>query len=81
MAEDVARWQERRREIPENTDSNWGGCKIPERSNTGVARIVGSCLIGHWSRTLVGVTLSSADANKHASVKAACEDFGSGTNV
>ena len=76
MIEYLYKWHDSPNEILVYTDSEWAGCQRTRRSNTGGAVMYGSCLVAHWSRTQVSVALSSAEAELHAAVKAACEAIG-----
>ena len=58
------------------SDSDWAGCKRTARSTTGGAIVRGSHCIRTWSSTQKFVTLSSAEAELMAAVRATAEAIG-----
>ena len=55
------------------TDSDWAGCKRTRRSTSGGCMLWGSHRIKMWSRTQAIVSLSSAEAELYAAIKACSE--------
>ena len=55
------------------SDSDWAGCRRTRRSTTGGVVMHGTHLIHHWSRTQVGIALSSAEAELNSMLKCAQE--------
>ena len=58
------------------TDSDWAGCKRTRRSTSGGCMLWGSHPIKMWSRTQALVSLSSAEAELYAAIKACSETLG-----
>jgi len=70
------RWQNQPQKLSGFADSDWAGCVKTRRSTSGGIVMAGSHLLAHWSRTQVGVALSSGEAELNAALKAACEVIG-----
>ena len=58
------------------TDSDWAGCKRTRRSTSGGCMLWESHPIKMWSRTQALVSLSSAEAELYAAIKACSETLG-----
>ena len=58
------------------SDSDWAGCRRTARSTTGGAAVRGAHCLRTWSSTQKFVTLSSAEAELMAAVRAASEAIG-----
>ena len=58
------------------TDSDWAGCKRTRRSTSGGCMLWPSHPIKMWSRTQALVSLSSAEAELYAAIKACSETLG-----
>ena len=58
------------------SDSDWAGDKKTRRSTSGGCVYVGGHLVKQWSSVQQVTALSSAEAELHAAVKAACEAIG-----
>ena len=58
------------------SDSDWAGHKRTRRSTSGGCIWAGGCLVKAWSKTQACVTLSSAEAELVAAVRAASESIG-----
>ena len=58
------------------TDSDWAGCRKTRRSTSGGCILWGSHPIKVWSRTQALVSLSSAEAELYAAIKACSETLG-----
>ena len=58
------------------TDSDWAGCKRTRRSTFGGCMMWGSHPVKMWSRTQALVSLSSAEAELYAAIKACSETLG-----
>ena len=58
------------------TDSDWAGCKRTRRSTSGGCMMWGSHPVKMWSRTQALVSLSSAEAELYAAIKACSETLG-----
>ena len=58
------------------SDSDWAGCKRTARSTTGGVMLKGSHCLRSWSLTQKFVTLSTAEAELMAAVRAATEGIG-----
>ena len=58
------------------TDSDWAGCKRTRRYTSGGCMLWGSHPIKMWSRTQALVSLSSAEAELYAAIKACNETLG-----
>ena len=58
------------------TDSDWAGCHRTRRSTSGGIVLRGGHFIKAWSRTQALVALSSAEAERYASIKATAETIG-----
>ena len=74
-------WQDHPEELTGCTDSDLAGSKFTRRSTSGVGRgrgslCTGSHLLLHYSRTQVGVALSSAEAELNVAWKMGCELLG-----
>ena len=70
------KWQGLEEELEGFTDSNWAGCRNTGKSTSGGAMRIGEHLIKAWSRTQQCVTMSSAEAELVAMVKASAEALG-----
>ena len=70
------KWQGLEEELEVFTDSNWAGCRNTGKSTSGGAMRIGEHLIKAWSRTQQCVTMSSAEAELVAMVKASAEAIG-----
>ena len=62
-------WQVKPHSLTGYADSDWAGCRTTRRSTSGGVVMHGSHLISHWSRTQVGVALSSTEAELNAALK------------
>ena len=69
-------WQEEATRFEVYVDSNWAGCPRTRRSTTGMAIMLGGCLLRTVSRTQPNIALSSAEAELYAMVMAASEGLG-----
>ena len=69
-------WQEKQKGLKGHADSDWAGCLRTRRSTSGGTVSLGQHLLAHWSRTQVGVALSSGEAELNAALKAGCECIG-----
>ena len=69
-------WQGEEDMVDGFTDSDWAGCKGTAKSTSGGAIMIGSHFLKGWSRTQQSITLSSAEAELTAMVKASCETLG-----
>jgi hypothetical protein len=58
------------------SDSDWAGCRRTAKSTSGGAILRGGHCIKTWSSTQKSITLSSAEAELVAAVKASCELIG-----
>ena len=58
------------------SDSDWAGCKRTARSTSGGTLFLGRHLVKSWSSTQRNITLSSAEAELVAAVKACTESIG-----
>ena len=72
----VYAWQEPPKRLDGHADSDWAGCRKTRRSTSGGAIMHGMHLVAHWSRTQVGVALSSCEAELNASLKMGSEIIG-----
>ena len=63
-------------EVTCSTDSDWAGGKRTRRSTSGGCMLWGSHPIKMWSRTQALVSLSSAEAELYAAIKACSETLG-----
>ena len=70
------KWQDRQVLLRGHADSDWAGCQRTRRSTSGGSVSLGQHLLAHWSRTQVGVALSSGEAELNAALKTACESIG-----
>ena len=70
------RWQVDPQSFVTYSDSDWGGCVRTRRSTSGGVSMRGSHPIKFWSRTQSSVSLSSAEAELNALIKASCETIG-----
>ena len=68
--------QEAAEELDVFSDANWAGCKATRRSTSGGVIMRGKHLIKSWSKTQNAVSLSSAESEFHATLKAATEGLG-----
>ena len=64
------------REMEVFSDSNWAGCRRTARSTSGGVMMRGTHYLKSWSSTQKNVTLSSAEAELLAAVKASGEALG-----
>ena len=69
-------WQMPFDEISTYTDSDWAGCRVTTKSTSRGAMMLGSHCLRTWSTTQKFVTLSSAEAELMALVKASTEAIG-----
>ena len=69
-------WQEPTAKVSIYTDSDWGGCERTRKSTTGGVAMKGFHCIAQWSRTQQLVSLSSAEAELNASIRAGQEGLG-----
>ena len=69
-------WQGEEEELDVYTDANWAGCKKTRKSTSGGVIMLGNHMLKAWSRTQQGITLSSAEAEVVALVKAGAEALG-----
>ena len=69
-------WQVEPHLLTGYADSDWAGRRTTRRSTSGGIVMHGSHLISHWSRTQVGVALSSTEAELNAALKMASELVG-----
>ena len=69
-------WQGEEHEVDGYTDSDWAGCKQTGKSTSGGVIMIGEHFIKGYSRTQKAVTLSSAEAELVAMVKASSEILG-----
>ena len=65
------RWQDAPSRITADTDSNRAGCKATRKSTSGAPFLHGKHLIKAYSRTQTNIALSSAEAERYATVAAA----------
>ena len=70
------RWQEEPSSLAAYTDADWAGCERTRRSTSGGMILHGHHMVKHWSRTQIGVSLSSGEAELVALVKASSEVLG-----
>jgi hypothetical protein len=70
------KWQEMPDTIDGLSDSDWAGCKKTRRSTSGGIVLHGLHLIGHWTKTQVGVALSSCEAELNSALKMGTELIG-----
>ena len=70
------RWQSEPSGFTTYSDADWAGCALTRRSTSGGIVTRGSHTIRHWSRTQVGVALSSGESELYALVKASTETLG-----
>ena len=68
--------QEAVSELDVYSDANWAGCKATRRSTSGGVIMRGQHLIKTWSKNQNSVSLSSAESEFHATLKAAVEGLG-----
>ena len=69
-------WQNTPKEITLLVDSDWAGCRSTRKSCSGGCVMLGSHLVGHWSKLQVAVALSSGEAELNAAVKGVSEVIG-----
>ena len=69
-------WQGEEEMVDGFTGSDWAGCKGTAKSTSGGAIMIGSRFLKGWSGTQQSITLSSAEAELTAMVKASCETLG-----
>jgi hypothetical protein len=69
-------WQDMPGEIDGFSDSDWAGCRRTRRSTSGGVVLHGAHLIGHWSKTQVGIALSSCEAELNSALKMGTELIG-----
>ena len=69
-------WQEQWHSVDGFSDSDWAGCKRTARSTSGGALCLGKHLVKSWASTQRNITLSSAEAELVAAVKASAEAIG-----
>ena len=69
-------WQDPVADLVLFSDSDWGGCTRTRRSTSGGILMRGCHVLQHCCRTQQLVSLSSAEAELNATVKAACEGLG-----
>ena len=69
-------WQDEPDTLDGYADSDWAGFLRTRRSTSGGLIMSGGHLLAHWSRTQVGVALSSGEAELNAALKAGCELMG-----
>ena len=63
-------------EVKVLTDSDWAGDKESRKSTSGGCLLVGTTVIGHWSKMQSNVALSSGEAELNAAVKGISEVIG-----
>ena len=68
--------QEKPIELDVFSDANWAGCKATRQSTSGGVIMRGAHLIKSWSNNQNAVSLSSAEWEFHATLKAAVEGLG-----
>ena len=66
-------WQAPTSQLDIYTDSDWGGCIRTRKNTSGGVLMRGSHCISHWSRTQQLVSLSPAEAELNASIRAGQE--------
>ena len=69
-------WQEKVKVVQVFSDSDWAGCKRTAKSTSGGAVMRGKHNLKSWSSTQRSITLSSAEAELVAAVKASTELIG-----
>lgn len=69
-------WQEPTEIVQIYPDSDWGGCVKTRKSTTGGVIMKGTHCLSHWSRTQQLISLSSAEAELNASIRAGQEGLG-----
>ena len=70
------RYQAEEEMVATYSDRDWAGCKRTRRSTTGGVMMKGNHYIKGWSTTQATVTLSSAEAELFAAVRASAETIG-----
>ena len=70
------RWQAPTEDITIMVDSNWAGCLKTRKSTTGMAIMLGGCLLITISRTQSNIALSPAEAELYAMVHAGSGGLG-----
>ena len=68
--------QEPMSEVDVHSGANWAGWKVTRRSTSGGVVMRGRHLIKCWSKSQNVISLSSAESEFHATVKAAVEGLG-----
>ena len=69
-------WQRPTELVKTFTDSDWGGCQRTRRSTSGGCIMRGQHLIKSWSKAQHAVSLSSAEAELYAAIRAGTEMIG-----
>ena len=72
----IFKWQRDPQSLSAYTDADWAGCERTRRSTSGGVLMRGTHVIKHWSKTQVGVALSSAESELVALIKASTEALG-----
>ena len=69
-------WQDRPSTVTTYTDSDWAGDKRSRKSTSGGVVMYGAHYIKHWSKAQQSISLSSAEAELYALIKAGTESIG-----